>query len=253
MRLYAGKFLIAAVLAAASLSAQEPESGPDGSAKTTVPGVTILAVPGRPFSGIDNIEWTRTGDDGSTVTKHLQAQLARDSQGRVYREHHRFIAGNSQERSPMTYISISDPITRTRMTCYLQIFVCNLYAYVPQTVVYPSAIGPLDNEARYRTRESLGTDQYEGFDVTRSKEVTTTRAGAIGNDRDLVETREFWYSEALQTNLKIVRNDSLTGKQVVYVTDISVSEPNPELFRVPVGYSVHDMRRHVRGAAYGNP
>jgi hypothetical protein len=81
--------------------------------------------------------------------------------------------------------------------------------------------------------------------------VTTTRAGAEGNDRDLIETREFWYSEALQTNLKIVRSEPLAGKQTVYTTGISLSEPNPDWFRIPLGYKVHDMR-HVRSPHYGN-
>ena len=253
MRQYAGKLLICMVFATVSLLAQETERGPDSSADTKVPGVTVLAIPGKPFSGVDNIEWTRISEGGVAITKHLQAVLARDSQGRVYREHHRFVPGNLQEHSPITYVSITDPTTRTRMACYIQTYVCNLYGYTPEATVHTAAIGSIDNGARYRTRESLGTDQFEGLDVTKSREVTTTRAGAIGNDRDLVETREFWYSEAIQTNLKIIRNDPVTGKQMVYITDISLSEPNPELFRVPVGYRVRDLRQRVRNAPIDIP
>lgn len=237
-----------AVLGATALWAQEPESGPDGTARTTVPGITILAIPGKPFSGIDHIEWTRTSDQGIIVTKHLQALLARDSQGRIYREHHSFVPGSSTDPAPLNSIHIKDPTTRTQMTCYLRSYVCDLTAYQPNLVVYLTSLGWIDQRTRFRTRESLGTDQYQGFDVIKSKEVTTTRAGAVGNDRDLVETREFWYSEALETNLKIVRSDPLLGRQFIYVDGISLSEPNPELFKVPIGYTVHDLRYHPRGS-----
>jgi hypothetical protein len=97
----------------------------------------------------------------------------------------------------------------------------------------------------------LGTDELQGLEVIGSREVTTTRAGAVGNERDLVETREFWYSEALQTNLKILRIDPLKGRQLVFVTNISLSEPNPELFKVPIGYTVHDLRTHLGRPGFG--
>ena len=242
MRQFAGRLLVAALLVPNALWAQEPDRGPDGTASTHVPGVTILAISGKPFSAVDHIEWTRTSDNGIAVTKHLQALLARDSQGRTYREHHTFVPGGSPDQAPLNYIHVDDPVTRTQMTCYLRTYVCNIYPYTPKTVASPASIGWIDDRARFRTRESLGSDQLQGFDVTRSREVTTTRAGATGNDRDLVETREFWYCEALQTNLKILRSDPLTGRQLVYVDSISLSEPNPELFKVPIGYKVHDLR-----------
>jgi len=126
-----------------------------------------------------------------------------------------------------------------------------LSEYVPRTSFKSAATGSLDDGARYRTREMLGTDELQGLEVIGSREVTTTRAGAVGNERDLVETREFWYSEALQTNLKILRIDPLKGRQLVFVTNISLSEPNPELFKVPIGYTVHDLRTHLGRPGFG--
>ena len=253
MKHFARIVLACFALTAGILHSQEPVRGPDDLARTRVPGVVILAIPGKPFSGVDHIEWTRTSADGTTVTTHLEASLARDSEGRIYRESHTFVPGDSQEQSPLNYVHISDPTTRTQITCYLRTYVCNLSDYVPVTDLDPSATGSIDNGARYRTRELLGADQIEGMDVVKSKEVTTTRAGALGNDRDLVETREFWYSEALQTNLKVVRTDPLSGTQLVYVSGISLSEPNPELFKVPIGYTVQDKRPRRNGQASGNP
>ena len=45
---------------AGSVAGQEPERGPDADARTRVPGMILLSIPGKPFSGVDNIKWTRT-------------------------------------------------------------------------------------------------------------------------------------------------------------------------------------------------
>lgn len=83
------------------LHAQEDSRGPDRGPTTRVPGVDVLNLPDLPFKATSNIEWTRVLEDGSTVTLELQANLARDSQGRVYRENHSFVpAGSGKKRRP---------------------------------------------------------------------------------------------------------------------------------------------------------
>jgi hypothetical protein len=91
MKLYA--LLAASVLLTCTLAAQEADEtfrGPDRGTIVRVPGIQILPAAGRPFSGRDHIEWTRTLEDGTVVTTHLYALLARDGQGRIYREHMSF-------------------------------------------------------------------------------------------------------------------------------------------------------------------
>ena len=74
-----------------ALTAQERSRGPDGGTHTRVSGVEVLAIPGKPFSANTSTDWTRTLEDGSTMTLYLDAILARDGEGRVYRERHTFI------------------------------------------------------------------------------------------------------------------------------------------------------------------
>jgi hypothetical protein len=64
----------------------------------------------------------------------------------------------------------------------------------------------------------------------------------LGNERPLVSTREFWYSDELQTNLKVTRVDPREGTQAIWITDLSTAEPDPHLFEIPLGYSVRDLR-----------
>jgi hypothetical protein len=72
-----------------TISAQESDDlarGPDGGTEHFVNGIRVLPASGKPFSGRSSTEWTRTLEDGTVVTTHLSAMVARDSQGRIFRE-----------------------------------------------------------------------------------------------------------------------------------------------------------------------
>jgi len=76
--------LAAFLLIVSSLFAQDSDElirGPDGGTTYHVDGISVRPLPGQPFSGKGTTEWTRTLEDGSVVTTHLFAMVARDSQG----------------------------------------------------------------------------------------------------------------------------------------------------------------------------
>jgi hypothetical protein len=238
-------------LGANSLPAQDALRGPDGGTTTRVSGVELLAIPGVPFSGKSNIEWTRTLEDGSQVTVHLEANLARDSRGRIYRERRAFVPANSDQPSRLEQIHIYDPVTRSQFLCTLITYRCVRTSYSPQTFFNAKPVGWNANNTRYLAREELGSDVIDGQSVIGTRETTTTSAGALGNDHPLVSTREFWYSAELQTNLAVTRDDPREGKQVIRLKGLSVSEPNPELFKVPIGYTVVDERVPTHDSSLG--
>jgi hypothetical protein len=238
-------FSMAAIaLLAGALAAQEPVRGPDANTSTHVPGIVLLAIPNKPFSGTDTIEWTRTLEDGTTVTTHVTALVARDSQGRIYRENHHFVA--TGKTSPLYQIHIYDPVTRSQALCSTQTMECVLTDYKPQTFFESRGEGPFDDGNRSLARERLGSETIEGIYVSGTRETTTVNAGILGNDRPLVSTREFWYSEELQTNLAVTRIDPRTGKQAIWISGISRAEPDSHLFDLPIGYAVRDLRTYVR-------
>jgi hypothetical protein len=229
-------------LAAGNLQAQNTLRGPDGGTTTRVSGVELLAVPDLPFSGKSNIEWTRTLEDGSQVTVHLQANLARDSRGRIYRERRSFVPASSAGPGRLNEIHIYDPVARTQTLCNVTTFQCVRKGYAPLTFFNARPVGWTRDNASFLARESLGSDQIEGQNVSGTIETTTINIGVLGNDRALVSTREFWYSAELQTNLAVTRNDPREGRQVIRLTGLSLAEPNPQLFQVPTGYKVIDER-----------
>ena len=69
--------------------------------------------------------------------------------------------------------------------------------------------------------------------VDGTRKTTTVNPGILGNDQPLVLTREFWYSDELQTNLSVTRIDPRIGKQVIRISNISQSSPTITFLRFP--------------------
>ena len=239
--------LVACVLLGGDAVPQEPSRGPDaGTGHGRVPGVDVLPIANAPFSAKTTTEWTRKLEDGSTVILRLDAFLARDSHGRVYRENHHFVPANTKDDAPMYEIHLLDPVTRTQLYCLGKAYECTLTEYKPKTHFETTPEGSYVDDTRTLTRERLGTDTIDGLSVIGTRETWTTRPGAAGNEQPLVSTREFWYSEELQTNLAVTRIDPLVGKQVIHLSHISREEPDQHLWDVPIGFRVRDLRSSVQ-------
>jgi len=78
MKLWA--LLAASLLLCCTLVAQECDEesrGPDGGTRVRVEGIQVLPATGKPFSGRSSTEWRRTLEDGTVVSTHLFAMVAR--------------------------------------------------------------------------------------------------------------------------------------------------------------------------------
>jgi hypothetical protein len=241
-----GALLLFAVslLLVCTIAAQEPNEpsrGPDGGTRFHVAGIEVLPVAGRPFTGRDTIEWTRNLEDGSVLTTHLSAKVARDSQGRIYREHVTFVPVNTDQQSRVVDMVLLDPTTHTRTTCTVATHRCAVTSYYAPVVFTPAPVGSHANGTRYLTREVLGTNVVDGLNVEGTRETLSINAGAIGNTKPLVTTREMWYSPELQINLSVTRKDPTEGTQVIQLVDLVRSEPDPAMFQVPADFVVPDV------------
>ncbi len=243
-----GTLLAAFLLIVSSLFAQDSEElmrGPDGGTHYFVDGISVRPLPGQPFSGRSTTDWTRTFEDGSVVSTHLFAMVARDGQGRIYREGRYSVPVNSDQEPRRFRFKIADPITHTLTICIVASRSCTVTSYFAPTSFTLRPVGPFDDGKRSLARESLGNDVMDGINVVGTRETITINAGVIGNSQVLSITREFWYSPELQVNLAITRKDPREGTQVVRVHEVSRSEPDPNLFKVPDGYTVHDLRNNA--------
>jgi hypothetical protein len=242
-------YLIGCTLLAGTLVAQNttgPSLGPDGDTRVSINGIKILPVIGKPFSGSDSIDWTRTLQDGSIVATHQDAKLARDGQGRIYRENVTRFSANSDQKSTVKEIIIMDPVVHARTACVIAARRCNVTDYYAPTSSTRQPTGSFDDGQGSLSRESLGTDTINGLDVVGTRETLTINAGVEGNSQPLSSTQEFWYSPDLEVNLSVTRKDPREGTVVIHVVDLSRSEPDPSLFQIPSNFLVEDQHRSAK-------
>jgi hypothetical protein len=245
MKPFALLLFVGCALIACTLSAQESDElsrGPDGETRFRVHGIQVLPAAGRPFSARDSIEWTRSLDDGSVATTHLFATVARDSQGRIYREHRSFVPVNSNQQSRWIDMVFLDPVAHTRTTCVVATRHCLVTDYREFPSFVPPLAGPFGKGTGYLSRESLGSNVVADLNVIGTRETISINPGAVGNSQALISTREFWYSPDLQVNLSVTRKDPRFGTQVLQLVDLSRAEPDPAMFRVPASFIVQDFR-----------
>ena len=237
----------------ALLSAQEVEvagHAPDGDSFEIINNIMIPPVQHAPFSSVVTAEWTRTLEDGSTITRQNHRVVVRDGAGRIYQERRTLVPKNGQAEPLLVRIEISDPAQHIKYFCQTENHVCMLRDYTgpPAEVVEP--VGSTGEGKMALTREELGKSNVSGVDVTGTRETRVIGAGVIGNDRPISITKEFWYSPQLGLNMLVKRSDPRAGVQTFTVTEVSLSEPDPKYFLVPAKFKVVDMRSPAgKGAA----
>ena len=75
-----------------------------------------------------------------------------------------------------------------------------------------------------------------------SREVTTLKAGVMGNEKPEPIVKEFWYSPRLGINVITKRFDPrASAMQNFVVGSINLAEPNANLFEPPAGYRIVSM------------
>jgi hypothetical protein len=202
-----------------------------------------------PFLTTLHTDWVRGSPDSGTITFVNARRIARDSSGRIYQERWILVPKNGNVNSRMNAIQISDPSAHTLYTCMLLVTpkVCTSTYYSPSTTTLYNVTGvpagPLANDAGYVTREDLGHQVILGVDTAGMRETVTYNPGAIGNDQKINLTREHWYADQLGIHLLSKRTDPSFGTQLFTITEITLSEPDAELFELPKDFRVVDRRQ----------
>ncbi len=235
-------------LLGSSSPAQEDVHAPDGGTTTFVNNITILPVKNSPFTAVVSATFTRTLQDGTTVTVGNQKRkVARDIAGRIFQER-RVIGPINGQPSEVTQTEYSDPATHELFACNPYQHVCRLGNYFMPESVSVRPAGPFDSGKRILTRQDLGRSTIEGVDVIGTLETITINPGVVGNSQPIKSTKEFWYSPLLGINVLVKRSDPRSGTQLFAVSDINISEqPNPQLFTPPADYQIIDVRAASRG------
>jgi len=106
--------------------------------------------------------------------------------------------------------------------------------------VEPTAAGMPWN-ANYKT-EQLEPRAIEGLEAEGTRTTMTIPAGAVGNALPIEVTNERWFSPELQIVLMTRRSDPRFGETTYRLTNIVRAEPAAELFKVPAGFRIEDMK-----------
>jgi len=245
---FGSSFLVVHLGAQPAVAQQQETAGhaPDADSYDRIMNITIPAVQHAPFTSVVTAEWSKTLEDGSTVTRQNHRVVVRDGAGRIFQERRTVVPKDGSAEPMLTRTEISDPAKHTKYFCRPDEKVCYLRDYESPPAEDTEPSGSVGGGKMVVTREGLGKSNISGVEVVGTKETRTIAAGVIGNDRPLTITKEFWYSPQLGLNLMVKRMDPRVGTQVFTVTEVGLAEPDPKYFDLPAGFAVKDMRESAK-------
>ena len=241
--------------------AMEQEGGPEG---PLGPRMEILGfgemrpgkvVTGAPYRGVAVTETRQTLADGNTISRKVQANVFRDSQGRTRRETTLTGVGPlAVTGASRTFVRIYDPVAGTAFVLHQDTKVAEKLP-VPRGGRKPPANLQGSFNARMQEeiakgslkKEDLGVQTINGISAQGTRFTRTIPAGQAGNAKPIVITNERWYSPDLQIVIKTVKNDPRFGETTYTVTNIHKQEPAATLFAVPSDYTVKPGSARGRG------
>ena len=233
-----------------TLPPQKSQPSRDGGVREVLESIVIPPIPHSPFTATLATEAIKYAADGATMTFVNERHIARDEQGRIYEERWLLVPKNGNAKSAMNWIQIADPKHHTLYNCSPQKHICDLLAYDPASDLAAATVRTGASHSLPRgdgnvSWEELGTRNILGMDTVGVRETTITNAGALGNDQPLTSFSEYWHSQQLGLNLLSVRSSPFFGKQTFTITELTASEPDPELFQLPAGFKVNDQRKNA--------
>jgi hypothetical protein len=202
-----------------------------------------MNVKGAPFSAEYIAENKGTLRDGTEVHLKKSMMRYRDSEGRtrtetddtiriVDTEAHVFYNLNKKTLSGMKgpyQASISEAVLRAQAQA----------AFEQQHAAEAAKGGPYVTLGSEVKIESLGTQVMEGLMVEGTRTTTMARYGTMEGTPRIKVVQERWYSPDLQMDIMVTNDDPRQPTvTVTRYTNIQRGEPDPALFKAPMGYTV---------------
>jgi hypothetical protein len=217
-------------------------------------------VTGEPFTAASTSTSIDKLADGTTITHNSTSTEARDADGRT--EHATTTTGTN---GPVTRTSVFDPVAHT-ITDWSSTSTVATQITLPTNppggrggwggpgpggpgAGGPPPGGPGGRPGRVKPQVvtvDLTPKIIAGVNATGTKTTITIPAGAEGNDKPLVSTREVWKSTALGIVLLEISDSPREGFHKMEVTSLTQGTPDSSLFAVPQGYTVKQQTRHGR-------
>jgi hypothetical protein len=203
-------------------------------------GMEGRTVTGAPFSAQIVSSASQTLADGSHITHNSTTKVARDGQGRTFRQE-----GDTPER---TVTFLQDPVAHTAHVISAgdkTVRQSRVFEHRHEGIPGPRPETRPTHARSGENIETLAPQNIEGVWAEGTRITRTIPVGSIGNDRELKIVSETWYSKDLQIVVLSKHSDPRTGESSVRVTGIQRGEPDATLFQVPAGYKLVE-RGHGR-------
>ncbi len=216
---------------------------------------TIHADPvtGQPFSAEQVMKKGRTLTDGVNITHFGHHFVARDSAGRVRVEQP---CGCDPAHEQLIEVYVVDPVTHTMTKWRVGgdspkiAYVSKLPEKKPREVAPVRAPGAGSGRPQpIITTEELPVMMIDNLPMKVVKTTTIVPAGRSGNDAPITKVHELWTSEELKLTFMEQWEDPRMGVRTVGLANFSRAEPDPALFRPPVGYQLKDAKEAAKERA----
>jgi hypothetical protein len=237
-------------------------------------GSAMNTMPGAPYSADAVTQRIQTLADGNRIIQTTTNKVARDNNGRVYREESLPFSGSANAEPPHLVL-IEDPVAAVHITLnsktktaikvpFAQMKKADEAAArngVPALQTTPSFFlssgGPpsdiqivtakakKDAEEAAVVRTDLGSQTIEGLVAKGTRITHIIPAGALGNEMSIITTSETWYSPDLKLLILSKSTDPRMGETTYRLTNMSRSQPDPTLFEVPGDYTVKEQPADV--------
>ena len=236
----------------------------------------IKPVLNSPYQAQIATETTQHLSDGNVIQNSHTSKVARDSQGRTWREETIQKFGPWASNSgPETIIFISDPVAKVSYVLHPDTKTAEkmpsqgmmslsirsgaavagggtagavtmsdggaMAKTIAESGTLSGAVTTSSIEANDKndtTTEDLGTQQINGVAATGKRVTHTTPANTIGNQLPIVTVDETWYSPDLKTVVQSKHDDPRFGENTFSLTNIQKGEPPADLFQLPADYTV---------------
>lgn len=221
-------------------------------------------VTGAPFSGVAVTESTQTLADGNHIAHKTQANVFRDSQGRVRKEITLSGFGPlAASGSPKSFVVISDPVAQANFVLHPDTKVAEKMGHGDRGMKWKGKGGAFEGKMQARQeaeiaagtlkKEDLGTQVIGGVSTQGTRLTRTIPAGQMGNEKPILVVHETWFSNDLQMVVMSKRSNPMGGTITYTLTNIQRTEPAAALFTVPSDFTVKQGGPGKRGMGKFKP
>lgn len=199
----------------------------------------LLPVTGHPYTADEVTEITRTLADGNRIQSLKRQHKMRDRDGRQ-----RYTINAVLDRE---HTVIIDPVTTV---AYLirpeRKDVLRLRSIIGgRRILLGRTVEPTWIK---EVRTPLGIKQMDGVNALGTLTETTHRAGAFGSEREMVETREMWYSNEMQMTMLARTSSPRMGERSTRMENLRLENVPASAFALPADYQVRDVTAGKGGA-----